>query len=88
MRDDEIRLLDRLLAVEEEVEVDRSGPPAGADPLPPQPALEVEQVDEELARRECGLDLGSGIQELRLIRVSPRLGLEKRREPAGAECVS
>ena len=85
VRHDQTRLVDRLVAVEEEVEVDRPRPPARPDPLAAEPALDVEQVVEQLPRREHRLELGRCVQEARLVLVAPRLALADRRETDGAD---
>src|SRR4051812_4487676 len=85
MRHHEPRLVDRLVAVEQEVEVDRPWPPPRPDAFPTEAALDVEQVVEQAARREGGLDLGDRVQEPRLLLVAPRLGLAQRREARRAD---
>jgi len=58
MRDGQARLVDRLLAVEQQIEVDRARPEARAFPADTaEPALDLEQTLEELARRQRGLEL-------------------------------
>src|SRR3954453_8598772 len=76
----EPRLVDRLVAVEQEVEVDRPWPPPRPDAFPAEAALDVEQVVEQAARREGGLDLRGRVQEAGLLLVPPGLGLAQPRE--------
>src|SRR4051794_26460761 len=85
MRDLEPGLVDRVVAVEEEIEVDRPRPPLRPDALAAEPALDVEQVVEQLPGRERRLQLGDGVQEPRLLRVAPRLGLANRRQARCAD---
>ena len=66
MRDGQARLVDRLVAVEQQVEVDRPRPPALAA-LAAELALDREQPVEQLARRELGLERGGAVQEARLV---------------------
>jgi hypothetical protein len=87
VRDDQPRLVDDLVAVEQEVEVDRPRPPPWAEPEAPEGALDLEQPVEQAAWRELGVDLGRGVQERRLVGVAPGLGLADRREAGGAEAV-
>src|SRR5579862_8197099 len=82
MRNDQARLLNDPVAVEQQVEVDRARPPVGSVTLAAQLPLDVEEQVEERPRFELGLDLGDGVQELRLLLVSPRLGFDDRREPS------
>ena len=50
-------LVDRLVAVEEQVEVDRAGAETGADaPDAAQTSFDLEQTLEQHARRKLGLD--------------------------------
>ena len=81
MRNGQARLLHDLLAVEQEVEVDRPRPVARPLADTAQLALDLEQPVEQLPRAEVGLDLGHRVQELRLVGMAPRLRLQNRREP-------
>ncbi len=88
MRHREPRLVDGLLAVEQEVEVDRAR--AVARPRPTfatEVAFDLEQEVEQLARAELGLDLRHGIEEVGLILVAPRLRLADPGEPDGADAL-
>ena len=62
MRHRQARLVDRLVAVEQQVEIDRPRPPALAA-LAPELALDREQRVEQLARRQLGLERGGAVQE-------------------------
>ena len=53
MRDDEPRLVDLLVAEEEEIEVDRARPPLPPGPFAAEAPLDVEQSIEEGARRRA-----------------------------------
>ena len=78
MRHMEARLVDRLLAVEEEVEVDRARAEARARPLAAQRLLDGEQPIQELAWRERRLELRRAVQEARLLEVADGIGLAER----------
>src|SRR5690606_40346241 len=58
---------DLLVAVEEQVEVERASLPAGAA-LAAGLALEAEEEGEEVLRREARAERGDGVQERRLRR--------------------
>jgi len=63
MRDGQARLVDRLLAVEQQIEVDRARPearPLAADAA--EQALDREQPLEELTRRQRGLELRGAVE--------------------------
>src|SRR4051794_38420680 len=85
MGHDEPRLVDRLVAVEQQVEVDRPGAPLRPDPLAPEPPLDVEQVVEQAARREGGLDLGHRVEEAWLVLVPPGLRFAQLRQAGGSD---
>src|SRR5216684_3055703 len=85
MRHDEARLVDRLVAVEQQVEVDRARPPLRADPLAAEAALDVEQLIEQLARGQRRLELSDRVQEHRLVPVAPRLRLDHRGKAYGSD---
>ena len=87
VRYDEAWLRDRLVPKEQEVEVDRPRAPPRPDPLPPEPALDIEQVIEQTTGRQGGVDLRDRVQEPRLVLVAPRLCLDNRGEPRGADHV-
>ena len=88
MRHGQARLVDRLLAVEQEVEVDRARAVARPRPtLAAELALDLEQAVEQLAWAELCLDLRHGVEERRLVLVAPRLRLADRRQPAGADAL-
>jgi subtilisin family serine protease len=80
VRNAEARLANRLVAVEEQVEVDRARAEAGAAAHPAEAALDVEEPAEELGRRELRLDLGGRVEEARLVDESDRHGLAERRD--------
>jgi hypothetical protein len=63
MRHGETVLVDRLVAEEEQVEVDRARPPVLARPQPTEAALDAEQMLEEPPCGQAGLDLGRRIEE-------------------------
>ena len=71
MGHDEARLVDLLVTEEEQVEVDRPRPPLPADPLTPEPPLDVEQLVEERAGREARLDLRGRVQRFTQARQAP-----------------
>src|SRR5438552_6680521 len=85
MRDHEAGFGELLVAVEQQVEVDRARPVAGPLARPPQCALDLEQAVEEDTRRLDGLELGDGVEEARLVGIAPRLRLEQRGDTRGAE---
>src|SRR5689334_5837956 len=60
MRHREPRLVDRLVAVQEQVEVDRPRPVARPVARASELALDLEQALEQRARGEPALDLGRG----------------------------
>jgi hypothetical protein len=74
--------VDRLVAVEEQVEVDRARAEARPPPLAAQSPLDGEQAVEELTRRERRLELGRAVQEARLVEVVDGIGLAKGRNGA------
>jgi hypothetical protein len=76
------RRLDCLVAVEEQVEVDRAGAEARAGPLATQGPLDGEHPIEELAWRERRLELRRRVQEARLVQVADGLGLAEGRDGA------
>jgi hypothetical protein len=79
VRDGQPRLVDRIVAEDEEVEIDRPGPP----PLPalsPEPSLDLEQHPEERVGRQVGLDPGGGVEKAGLGGDPDRLGLVNRRD--------
>src|SRR5439155_5601326 len=71
----EAGLVDRLVAVEQQVEVDRARAEARASSLATQGLLDGEQPIQELARRERRLELGCAVQEARLVKVADGIGL-------------
>ena len=75
VRHGEPRLVDRLVAVEEKVEVDRPRPEPRPGALAPERALDREQPFEELPGREIRLDEAGGVQKPRLVDVPDRIGL-------------
>jgi hypothetical protein len=80
MWDAQAGLVDRFLAVEQEVEVDRPRAPAllrGA--VSAQATFDLQEALEELARRKVCLELGDGVQELRLVGDAHRICLPHRR---------
>ena len=71
MRQRQARLLHDLLAVEEQVEVDRAGPEARAlAPDAAEAALDRQQPLEQLPRRQLGRELRGAVQETRLVLVA------------------
>ena len=86
MRHVQARDVDRLVAVEEQVEVDRAraeARAAAADAA--EAALDVEEEREEVSCAELGLDLRGGVQEARLVEVADRLRLPEGRHGAELE---
>src|SRR4051812_14640493 len=81
----EARLVDPLTAVEEQVEVDRPRPVAGAAALAAELPPDLQQELEQNARRQLGVELRDRVQEPRLILVAPRVRLDDRREPVDAD---
>ena len=65
----QVVLIDQLGAVEEQVEVDRAGPPAGpAASDTAEPTLDVEEQLEQRARGQRRLELRDRVQERGLLR--------------------
>lgn len=79
MRDCQPRLVDRLVRVEEEVEVDRPRPEAWTLPGPSERALDGQEGVEQLPRRERRVERRGPVQEPRLVEVVHRVGLAERR---------
>ena len=75
MRHRQPGLVDLLVAVEEQVEVDRAGAPAQAVARPPEVTLDRKQRVHELARAECRVQRGRRVEEGRLLDRPPRVGL-------------
>ena len=75
VRHGEPRLVDRLVPVEEKVEVDRARPEPRPRALAPERALDGEQAFEEVAGREIRLDEAGGVQKPRLVDVPDRVGV-------------
>src|SRR5690242_17964090 len=76
MRDGEARLFDRLVAVDEEVEVDRARPEARAfAAIATEAGLDGEQALEQRSRAEFRLHLRGAVEEVRLVEVADGLGL-------------
>jgi hypothetical protein len=81
VRDLEARLADDLVAVEQEIEVDRAGtPPLLAGTVAAEAPLDLEQAVEELARTQVRLDLGGPVHEPRLVDVPDRIRLAEGRD--------
>ncbi len=78
VRDREARLVDDLVAVEEQVEIDRPRAVAWAVAGPAERALDLEQRVEQLPRAELGLDCGRALRNARLVVVPPRFRLPER----------
>ena len=74
MRNAKTRVVDDLGAVQEEVEVDRPGPPS-LHSLPSKRPLDREERVEELARGERRLECSSAVQEAGLIDDADGIGL-------------
>ena len=87
MRDGQAGLVDHLVAVEQQVEVDRARPPA-LPALAAQLALDREEDVEQLPRRELGLERGDAVQEPRLVGDADRIrlaqGRDARRRPGSS----
>ena len=75
MRHAQPRLVDDLVAVDEQIEVDRSRPPRAPVAHPPELLLDAQERVQELARRQARLDGDGAVQELRLVGLPDRLGL-------------
>jgi diamine N-acetyltransferase len=86
MRNGQAGLLDHLIAVEEDVQVDRPGPPTLlARAVPAELPLDLEQLLEESSRTQIGLELRDGVHEARLLGDSHRIGLPERGDAQRAE---
>src|SRR5262245_52032472 len=88
MRHFEAGLVDAPVAVEQQVEVDRTRPPARPFANAPEVALDLEQPVEQRARRAIGVELCDRVQEARLVGEAPRLGLADGREATCLEELS
>ena len=73
------RLVSDLVAVEEQVEIDRPRAVAHVADTP-EALLDVEQPLEKLPRRQVGRDLDSAVQERPLLDRPDRLGLAQPRD--------
>ena len=80
MRHPEAVLVHGLIAVDEQVEIDRPGAEPGALALPAQGALDREQRVEERARRQVRLQRHRPVQEARLVEIADRVGLAEARD--------
>jgi subtilisin family serine protease len=78
MWDLETRLLDPVVAVEEQVEVDRPRPETRAGAIAAELQLDLLQPLEERARRELGSQHRGAVEESRLVVVSDGIGLAER----------
>ena len=68
MGDPQPRLVDLRVAVEEEIEVERAGAAwRSAGTVAPQRALDLEQLPEELPRRQGRVQLDGAVQEPGLV---------------------
>src|SRR5437016_6336346 len=77
MRDLEVRLVDRLVVVEEEIEIDRArAPPLRANA--PHALLDQEELPEELARLERRLQPDDRVQEGGLVHFTHGIGVVER----------
>jgi hypothetical protein len=79
--DDEAGLGHLLVAVDEQVQVDRPGAVARPGALPAQCGLDGQQTLEELPRRKLCLDGRGTVQEPGLIEIADRIGLPQSRDP-------
>ena len=80
MRDGQAGLVDDLVAVDEEVEVDRArAEPRAFAAHAAEPALDREQPLQELARLQLGVELRDAVEEVRLVQVADRLRLAEAR---------
>ena len=75
MRNRQPRFIDHLVAVEQEIEVDRPRAKPWSGPLAAEPPLDRKESVEELLRRKIGLENGGGVQKLRLLAKPQRLRL-------------
>src|SRR4029077_10946871 len=78
VRDGEARLVDRLVAVDKKVEIERPRPELAGDANPAEALLDGEQPVEELARAERGLERGHAVEEARLLADADRVCLAQR----------
>ena len=80
MGHDEVGLVDRLVSVEQEIEVDRARPEAGAAALPPERVLDPAKAVEESAWRERRVHGDGRVQKARLRGVPDGIGVAKARD--------
>ena len=79
MRDGEPRLGDPVVAVEQQVEVERAGAVRRRGrAVTPEPPLQLEQGVEQLARRQLGLERDRAVEKARLLERTDRRGVAKR----------
>ena len=69
-----------LVAVEEQIEIDRARAEARPAAVAAEAPLDVLEPLEQRARRELGAERRRGVQEPRLILVADRIGLPERRD--------
>src|SRR5512132_3303929 len=82
MRHRQARLVDRLVPVDQEVEVDDArAPPSFPGAFTSQVALDCQEAFEQLPRSELRGQLRGCVQELRLVRDADRVGLPERGGP-------
>lgn len=89
MRDDEPQLLDDVIAVENQIEVERTRR-ARVRAFAAQPSFDIEQRREEGGRRQRGVSDRGGVQESRLLPHAKGVGLVEGRHTQmrerGGEC--
>jgi hypothetical protein len=78
VRDGEAGLVELLLAVDEQVEVDRPRAEAGAAAGAAEPALDLEQAQEQSARGELRVERDGCVDEAGLVEIADRIRLAKR----------
>src|SRR5215210_5025151 len=80
MRHGEAGLVELDVAVDEQIEVDRSWAEARAGPCPTQLPLDFEQPLEERARRQLRVEGHCAVDEVRLVGQADGRGLAERRD--------
>src|SRR5204863_2843388 len=81
MRDLQARLVDRLRAEDEQVEIDRArAEPRPQAPFAAQAPLDREQPLEQLTRAQRRLDGRRAVEETRLVRITDGIGQAQRRD--------
>jgi hypothetical protein len=79
VRNREPGLVDHLVAVQEQIEVDRTRTVSRPGPIAPEPALDGKKTSQELERSVDRLDGTGRVQEARLIDVADWIGFAEGR---------